>query len=89
MDWSLYAKMLKWLPEEGIAYITDILNHAYHNGFPLDWQDHWIKALHKGGNKNELGNYRTIMIGPLMAKLFGGLMERKLSKWAEMHAKRG
>ena len=50
---GLYAEMLKWLPEEGIAYITDILNHAYHNGLPLDWQDHWIKALHKGGNKNE------------------------------------
>ena len=34
---GLYAEMLKWLPKEGIAYITDILSHAYHNGFPLDW----------------------------------------------------
>ena len=72
---GLYAEMLKWLPQEGMAYVTDILNQAYRHGFPSDWQDNCIKELHKGGDKNELSNYRTIMLGPVMAKLFGSLLE--------------
>ena len=85
---GLYAEMLKWMPEEGTAYTKDIINQAYYTGFPLDWQDNWIKALHKGGDRNILGNYRTIMVGAIMAKLFGCLMDKKLSKWAELNAKR-
>ena len=85
---GLYAEMLKWLPEEGINYIVDIINQVHHNGFPPDWQDNWIKAIHKGGNINDLSNYRTIMVGPIMAKLFGCMMDRKISTWAEKNAKR-
>ena len=85
---GIHAKMLKWLPQEGLAFVIDILNQAYHNGFPLDWQDNCIKAIHKGGNRNELSNYRTIMIGPIIANLFGSLLERKLNAWAEMNGKR-
>ena len=54
---AIYVEMLKWLPQEGLAYVKDILNQAYHYGFPLDWQDMCIKTLHKGGHKNELRNY--------------------------------
>ena len=76
------------MPPKGLAYITDILNHAYRHGFPPDWQDNCIKALHKGGDKQELSNYRTIIIGPIMAKLFGSILEKQMSTWAENNAKR-
>ena len=46
------------------------------------------KALHKGGDRNELSNYRTIMLAPIMTKLFGSLLENKLNVWAEKHTKR-
>ena len=85
---GIHAEMLKWLPQEGLTFVTDILNQAYHNGFPLDWQDNCIKALHKGGDRNELSNYRTIMIGPITAKLFGSLLEQKLNAWAQIKGKR-
>ena len=85
---GIYAEMLKWLPQEGLAYVTDMLNHAYIHGFPIDWQDNCIKALHKGGDRNELSNYRTIMLAPIMTKLFGSLLESKLNVWAEKHTKR-
>ena len=85
---GIYAEMLKWLPQEGLAYVTDILNQAYSHGFPPDWQENCIKALHKGGDKNELSNYRTIMLRPIMSKLFGSLLEKQLSTWAEKNSKR-
>ena len=33
-------------------------------------------------------NYQTIMVGSLMAKLFGCIMESKISAWAENNGKR-
>ena len=73
---------------EGLDYITDMLNHAHHQGFPPDWQDNYVKPLHKGGSRNELSNYRTIMLAPIVSKLFGSLLENKLNTWAEEHSKR-
>ena len=85
---GIYAEMLKWMHPEGLAYINNILYHAYRNSFPLDCKENCIKALHKGGDKQELRNYRTIMIGPIMAKLFGSILEKQMSTWAENNAKR-
>ena len=76
---GIYAKILKWLPQEGLAYVKDILNQAHHYGFSPDWQENCIKALHKGGDKNELSNYWTIMLGPIMSKYFGSLLEGQLN----------
>ena len=39
--------------------------------------------LFKSGDVNNPSNYRTIMINPLFAKLFGSMLENKISKWAE------
>ena len=74
---GIYVEMLKWLPQEGLAYVTDILNQAYNHGFPHDWQENCIKALQKGGDKNEVSNYKTIMLGTIMSKLFGSLLEKR------------
>lgn len=73
---AIYAEMLKWLPQEGLAYVKDILNQAYRYGFRPDWRD------------NELSNYRTIMLGAIMAKLFGSLLEGQLNTWADKNTKR-
>ena len=37
---------------------------------------------------NNVNNFRTIMVGSIMAKLFGSVMEMKLSSWAELNNKR-
>ena len=62
--------------------ISDMFNDALQHGMPYDWTTNWIKPLHKGGDVNNV-NYRTIMVGSLMAKLFGCIMESKISVWAE------
>ena len=73
---AIYAKMLKWLAQEGLAYVKDILNQAYRYGFHPNWQD------------NQLSNYQTSMLRAIMAKLFGSLFEGQLNTWAEKNTKR-
>ncbi|MCO5582472.1 hypothetical protein L7F22_036368 [Adiantum nelumboides] len=41
-----------------------------------------------GGDCNLLTNYRTIMVSSCMAKVFGSIIEKDLSTWAEYNGKR-
>ena len=85
---GLSAELLKWALEPLLPPVAYIVNEAMSKGFPLDWQRNWIKAIHKGGDKNALTNYRTIMISSLFAKLVSTLLEKRISKWAEENDKR-
>ncbi|MCO5608057.1 hypothetical protein L7F22_062262 [Adiantum nelumboides] len=44
---------------------------------------HLIVPIHKSGDPLNPGNYRTIMIGHTLAKLYGGVLEAELSSYAE------
>jgi hypothetical protein len=43
--------------------------------------------IFKSGDVNNPSNYRTIMINPLFAKLFGSMLENIINKWAEKEDK--
>ena len=79
------AEMLKWTGKEAHVWLSDMFSDSLQHGMPYDWTTNWIKSLHKGGDVN---NYRTIMVGSLMAKLFGCIIESKISAWAEKNGKR-
>ena len=66
-----------------------MFNLVLQHGMPQDWSTNWIKPLHKAGDINDVNNYCTIMIGSLMAKLFGSVLKIKASAWAELNEKRG
>ena len=68
--------------------ILQVIYHAFTYGFPHEWQENWIQPLFKGGDRNLLTNYRTIMICSAMAKLFSTILEIQLSQWAESDNKR-
>lgn len=55
---------------------------------PEEWTQNWIKPIHKAGDQSIANNYRTIMVGSTMVKLFGKVMENKISSWAEENSKR-
>jgi hypothetical protein len=38
-------------------------------------------ALFKGGNASEFDNYRGITVGPILAKLFTMILDKRLSEW--------
>jgi hypothetical protein len=47
-----------------------------------------IVPIFKNGDRNIPSNYRTIMISPILAKIYGIILEKKISLWLESHGKR-
>ena len=43
--------------------------------------------IFKSGDKNDPSNYRIIMISPLLAKLYGIILEKNINDWLEMEGK--
>jgi len=47
-----------------------------------------VHALFKGGDASKFDNYRGITVGPILAKLFIMILDKRLSEWAEQHGLR-
>jgi hypothetical protein len=54
-------------------------------GFPKALFTGVVHALFKGGDASEFDNYRGITVGLILAKLFGMILDKRLSKWVEQH----
>ncbi|MCO5582134.1 hypothetical protein L7F22_036024 [Adiantum nelumboides] len=63
--------------------IAHLFNRALSEGFPESWTEHTIVPIHKSGDTMDPSTYRTIMIGPILAKLYGAVLEEELSSLAE------
>ncbi|MCO5568996.1 hypothetical protein L7F22_022701 [Adiantum nelumboides] len=79
------------LQSEHLIYAADTLspllarlfNRALVEGLRDEWTMHTIVPIHKSGDTLDPGNYRTIMIGHTLAKLYGAVLEAELSTHAE------
>ena len=71
-----------------IPHIHKLFNLAVKQGFPKPWMQSLIVPIFKNGDKNIPSNYRTIMISPILAKLYGIILEKKIILWLESHSKR-
>ena len=60
-------------------HITGIFNNIIQQGFPTDWTTSLAIPLFKIGDVNDPSNYRTIMINPLFANLFGSMLKIELA----------
>jgi len=47
-----------------------------------------VQALFKGGDASEFDNYSGIIVGPILAKLFVMILDKRLNEWAEQHVLR-
>jgi hypothetical protein len=47
-----------------------------------------VHMLFKGGDASEFDNYRGIMVGPILAKLFVMIIDKRLNEWVEQHGLR-
>lgn len=70
-----------------IPYIHKLFNQAVKRGFPKPWIQSLIIPIFKSGDTNNPSEYRKIMMSPLLAKLYGIILERKLSIWHESEGK--
>lgn len=52
---------------------------------PQDWKKSRVTLIHKGGGKEkaDIGNYRSVAIMNIMAKVFGIIINEKLKAWIE------
>lgn len=82
------AELLKWTRDRAREWLSYILTHALHHGFPPKGQENWVQTLFKGGDKNSVTNYRTMMLSSTLAKLFSIVLETKISTWAQEANKR-
>ena len=71
-----------------IPHIHKLFNQAVKQGFPKPWTQSLIIPIFKSGDTNNPSNYWTIIIIPLLAKLYGIILEKKLSIWLESEGKR-
>ena len=71
-----------------IPHIHELFNLAVKQGFPKIYTESIIDPIFKNGDRNILSNYRIIMISPILAKLYGIILEKKISIWLESHGKR-
>ena len=56
-------------------------------GFPTPWTQILIINIFKSGDKNDPSYYQTIMIIPLLDKLYSIILENKINEWLEMEGK--
>jgi hypothetical protein len=85
---ELQAEYLKWGLKILSPHLIKIFNNIIQSGFAIDWTISMEIPLFKSGDINNPSYYRTIMINLLFAKLFGSMLENKISKWAEERDKR-
>jgi hypothetical protein len=57
-------------------------------GFPEALSIEVVHALFKGGDASIFDNYKGIMVGLILTKLFVMILDKRLSKWGEQHGLR-
>jgi hypothetical protein len=77
---ELQVEYLKWGLKILSPHITKNFNNIIQQEFPIDWTTSMVIPLFKSGDVNNPSNYRSIMINPLFAKLFGSILEKKINK---------
>jgi hypothetical protein len=79
VEFILDAKKLLHMP------LLRMFNYFLAKGFLEALSTGVVHALFKGGNASEFDNYMGITIGPILAKLFVMILDKRLSEWAEQH----
>jgi len=60
-------------------------NYFLAEGFPKALSIGVVHMLFKGGDAFEFDNYKGITIGPILAKLFAMILNKRLNEWAKQH----
>ncbi|MCO5584762.1 hypothetical protein L7F22_038694 [Adiantum nelumboides] len=82
-QYSLQAEHIIYGRATLAPLIAHLFNRALAEGFPDSWIENTTVPIHKSGDPMDPSTYRTIMIGPILAKLYGTVMEEALSTLAE------
>jgi len=70
-----------------VPHIHKLFNVVVTQGFLIPLTQSVIIPIFKSSDKNNPSNYRTMMISPLLAKLYGIILEKKITVWRESERK--
>lgn len=66
------------------GHIVDIFNAILNSGvFPRQWTEGILVPLFKKNDPNDVNNYRGITLVSCFSKIFTGVLNNRLNKWAE------
>jgi len=66
------------------SHLVDIFNAILNSGyFPSNWSKGIIVPVFKKDNPNDVNNYRGITLVSCFSKIFTGILNKRLSTWAE------
>ncbi len=68
--------------------LLTMFNCFLEEGFRKALSTCMVHALFKGGDASEFDNYRGIIVGPILAKLFAMILDKRLTEWVEQHGLR-
>jgi hypothetical protein len=68
--------------------LLTVFNCFLVEGFPKALSTKVVHMLFKGGDAFKFDNYRGITVGPILAKLFVMILDKRLSEWVEQHGLR-
>lgn len=85
---GLSIKLLKWGVDAIGSILIKVLENASIYVISSTWFIQKVFPIHKSMSKDLVTNYRNIMMGSFFAKLFGKLVQSKLSTWAEFCRRR-
>lgn len=81
---GIAIKFIKMTKHIIIPYLTHIFNMCFKNGvFPDLFKKSLIHPIHKGGNRDVVGNYRPISVLPALSKILEKLMNSRLTNYLE------
>jgi hypothetical protein len=59
--------------------LLTVFNYILVKGFPKALSTRVVHALFKGGDASKFDNYKGIMVGPILAKLFITILDKRLN----------
>ena len=62
-----------------VSYLVDLFNHVVYIRFPSTWSHYIIHLIHKSGPNSCPNNYRTIMVGHTLSKLYVAVLHMRIS----------
>ena len=81
---EVHPEFLKALDVVGLSWLTRLCNIAWTSEtVPLDWQTGVMVPLFKKGDRRVCSNYRGITLLSLPAKVYSGVLERRIRRTVE------
>jgi exonuclease III len=85
-DDQIPASVIKSAKEEGVDWLTELLNHILEGEepIPMDWRDGRVSLIEKpNSKKGVLETYRPITISTVLYRIFTKILASRISGWME------